>query len=185
MKLRELARRWLPLFGGLVDCSLRDHWESIGQVTVVTVLSTVPIWLATLILFGESSHLNHAALVAALCSTIAHGELFMYSTALLAPLFWIALVDPRGAGHEFPSRVSHMLLIAIIDLIAGGFFGQLVSGSKANEAFIFQLSVGIFMVSLVLLYLGTVYHVHQVPDVRAEFRKQEDEFSSAYGEHRQ
>jgi len=78
-----------------------------------------------------------------------------------------------------------MFLIAIIDLVAAVFFGELTAGKSLNAEFTIKLSVGMFLASLILLYLGTVYHIHQVPDIHEEFRKQEDDFTTAYGEHRQ
>lgn len=170
--------------GGLVDCDGRDHWESLGQTTVITGLSTAPIWLATLMVFAAAAHMDMPALKAALYGTVAKGELFMYCTALLAPIFWVALVDPPRA-RVFPSKVSHMFLIAIIDLIAAVFFGELTAGKKVNEQFVIKASAWMFFLSLVLLYLGTVYHTSRLPDVAGEFRKDEDGFSTAYGEHRQ
>lgn len=181
--LRDNVRQ-IPIFGGLMDCSWQDHWESLGQTTVVLLLSTMPIWLGTIIVYATGDIAGYAGFKASFYGTLAHGALFTYCTALLAPIFWIALVDPPGA-RVFPSKVSHMVVIAIIDAIAAVFYGLVTAGKKLNEGFTFTLSTWVFFGSLMLLYLGTVYHVHRMPDVPAEFKKQEDDFSSAYGEHRQ
>jgi len=180
---RQFLKR-IPLFGGLVDCDREEHWESLGQTVVILLLSGMPIWLATLIVFGTGDRLDYAALEAGFYSTIAQGQLFMYCTTLLAPIFWIALVDPPGA-RAFPSKVSHMVLIVIIDVIAAVFFSLLRAGKNVNVEFAFKLSTWTFLISSVLLYLGTVYHTSRLPDVPKEFKKQEDDFSTAYGEHRQ
>ena len=107
----------------------------------------------------------------------------MYCTALLAPMFWVVLIDPLGSP-TFPSKVSHMVLIVVIDLIAALFFGLIVAGSRLNEHFISSLSLTMFIVSIVLLYLGTVYHESQVANAATEFKKQETDFSRALREHR-
>ena len=78
-----------------------------------------------------------------------------------------------------------MIVIAVIDAIAAVFYGLVIAGKKLNEGFTFTLSTWAFFASLVLLYLGTVYHASRMPDVQAEFRKQEADFSAAYGEHKQ
>ncbi len=124
---------------------------------------------------------NTLALGTALKRTVMHGELFMYGTALLAPTFWVALVDPPGA-RVFPSRTIHMVLIALIELVASVFFGLTVAGNTLRQPFIFQLSVVIFL-SLVLLYLGTLYHSNRLNAAEA-FKQDEQEFSQAYEEHR-
>lgn len=177
--------RWFPLLGGLVDCSVDDHRESIGQMVVITALSTSPLWLASLMVFGSGASLNMAAFWGALQDPISHGELYMYCTTLLAPIFWIALVEPRGARREFPSRVSHMFLIAIIDLISAMCFGALISGRIMNHRFTLLMSISLFAFSLALLYIGTVYHIHQVPMVRDSLTAQERQFSDELRRHRQ
>jgi hypothetical protein len=90
--------RKFPLFGGLIDCGLKDHWEATSQILITLILSTTPIWLATLLLDAMTDGAGYPAMKSAFLSTIANGELFMYCTALLAPMFWIALDDPPGAG---------------------------------------------------------------------------------------
>jgi hypothetical protein len=183
----QLPTRWvknLPLVGPLADCTWDDHWESLGQLTVVFGLSTAPIWLGALIVYGTGGDLGYPAFVSALSSMVANGELFMYCTALLAPVFWMALFDPPGA-RAFPSKVPHMFLIAIIDLLAAMFFGLISAHSNVNPRFIVAASRFLFWASLILLYLGTVYHTSRLPEPSEEFRKQEDAFSSALNEHRQ
>jgi hypothetical protein len=181
--LRNLARE-VPLLGGLVDCDGPDHWEALGQTFVVLLLSTTPIWLATLIIYGMGTDLKYSALTKALGSTVAKGELFMYCTALLAPIFWIALVDPPLA-RKFPSKVSHMVFIVVIDVVAAVFFGLTIAGKQLNEVFTFEVSMYMFLFSIVLLYLGTVYHISRIADGTAEFKKQETDFTAAVREHRQ
>jgi hypothetical protein len=175
-KIREI-----PLLGPLADCDGSNHWESLGQTFITLLLSTTPIWLATIVIFGTGTELTYAAFWTALYSTITNGQLFMYCTALLAPIFWIALVDFPGA-RVFPSKVSHMLLIVIIDLIAAVFFGLTLAGKQVNPVFNFRLSTYMFAASVVLLYLGTVYHASRLPDVVGEFKKEENTFSDTYQE---
>jgi hypothetical protein len=175
--------RKFPLLGGLVDCGLKDHWDATSQIVITLILSTTPIWLATLLLVAMTDNAGYPALRSAFLSTIANGELFMYCTALLAPMFWIALDDPPGAG-AFPSKKSHMFLIAIINVIAAAFFAAGVSGRHLNPTTILRLSTYMFCISLVLLYLGTVYHINRMQDAADIFRKQEESFSRRVRQHR-
>lgn len=183
LKRFQATARNIPLLGGLADCSWDDHWESIRQTFVVLLMSTAPIWLAAIIVYGKGQDLSYPALRAAFVSTIADGELFMFSTALLAPVFWMALCDPPGA-RVFPSKMAHMVLIVIIDSIAAVFFGLLTAHSDVNQMFVFRLSCWMFGASVILLYLGTVYHTSRL-DVPGEFKRQEDSFSADYDRHRQ
>jgi hypothetical protein len=181
--LRDRVRRF-PLFGGLADCDGEDHWESLQQTSVILILSTMPIWLGTVIIVALADANSGVTLKAAFYSTIFGGELFTYCTALLAPIFWIALVDPPRA-RKFPSKISHMVLIAVINTIAAAFFGLGIARQKVNPGMSFKFSIFLFVLSLILLYLGTVYHINRTSDAPAEFKKQEQEFAEGYGEHRQ
>jgi hypothetical protein len=176
--------RKLPLLGGLVDCDLGDHWEALCQTFVILVLSMAPVWLGALVIYDVGSPVGVSAFWQALYSTVAKGELFMYSTAVLAPICWIALVDPPRA-KVFPNRVAHMLLVIVIDLIAAVFFGLGLAGQKLHEMFTFRLSFWMFVLSIMLLYLGTVYHISIFTDPAGEFSRQEGAFSDAVREHRQ
>lgn len=179
--------RGTPLVGGLVDCDASDHWKALGQTFIVLLFSTAPIWLGALIVYGSGDDLSYGALRIAMRRSIANGELYMYCTAILAPIFWVALVDLPGA-RVFPSKMSHMVLIGIIDSVAAVFFGLISAGKPLNHIFTFETSTYMFLFSTVLLYLGTVYHESRVADATAataEFKRQESDFTSAVREHRQ
>ena len=77
-----------------------------------------------------------------------------------------------------------MVLIGVINLIAATFFGLSVGGKHVNDQFNFRLSTTLFIVSIVLLYLGTVYHTSRMPNAQAEFKNDEDKFSKKLDEHR-
>lgn len=172
--LKKMLRE-MPLFGGLVDCGLSDHWEAAQQLFVVLVFSTIPIWLGSFLVWitGEASGLP--GLGEALRGSVENGELFIFSTTLLAPIFWIALIDPPGA-RIFPSKVSHMLFIGVVNLVAAGVFGIQKSGRPLNTNAALTISFWLFLFSLLLLYLGTVYHNSRLPDAAKEFKDNENDF---------
>src|ERR1039458_10024513 len=161
-QFRDYARQ-VPLLGGLVDCDGADHWEALGQTFVVLLLSTTPIWLAALIIYGSGDNLAYPALKAAMRDSVAKGELFMSCTALLAPFLWVALVDlPRVRG--FPNKVSHMFLLAVTGLVSAALFALTSAGRHMNGLFTFRASAYMFVFSAALLYLGTLYHVSRVAE---------------------
>lgn len=174
--------RNVPLLGPLADCSWRDHWETMVQTFLILLFSTAPLWLGSLVIFATSTE-KHLPYIAAFVSTINDGQLFMYCTALLAPVVWMALVDPPGA-RVFPSKIAHIVLVVVIDLIASVFFALIVAAKALIQPFTFRFSIELFAVSLVLLYLGTVYHSSRLPDAAGEFKKEEKDFSEVYEEHR-
>ena len=171
------------MLGPLVDCTLRNHWETLCQTFFILLFSTAPLWLGGLVIFATSTQ-QHVTYRAAFVSTIWGGQLFTYCTALLAPILWMASVDPPGA-RKFPSRIPHIVLVVVIDGIAAVFLALTISGKELIEPFTFRFSIQLFLASLLLLYLGTVYQNSRLPDAAEEFKKQEDDFSDEYREHRQ
>lgn len=175
--------REIPIFGGLVDCDGRDHWESLGQTTVLFLLSAMPIWLGALIVYATGQVTGCKGAKLALLSTISRGELFMYSTASLAPIFWIALADKPNV-RVFPGKVSHIVLMVIISVIAAVFFGLEIAGNKLNQGFVLKLSVVMFFTSVILLYLGILYHESRIEYAPAIMRQDTENFAAGYREHR-
>ena len=175
--------REIPLLGGLMDCDGRDHWESLSETTVLFILSSMPIWLGTLIVYATGNTVGCVGWKSALFSTVAKGELFMYSTAFLAPVFWIALKE-RPNARIFPGKVSHIVLMVIISVIAAVFFGLQTAGDRLNQRFTFFLSIAMFFTSLLLLYLGILYHQSVTNDPAVIMRENEEDFSTEYREHR-
>lgn len=174
--------RKLPLVGGLTDCSTSDHWTSIQEFTVLVMWSTCPIWMGSILVWAMGASSDLVALASAFRGTIDNGELLLFSTALVAPIFWIALHDPPGT-RAFPSKLSHIALIAAVNVIAAGFFGLQKSGEEANAEIVFNVSIWLFFSSLFLLYLGTVYNNSRF-NVRGEFQRQEEDFVKGYKERR-
>lgn len=183
MSLKDILRN-VPLFGGLVDCEPINYWTSLGQVLVVLLLSTVPIWLGTLEGYALTSDQSAPARFALLLrEAIGTSGLFPFCPALLAPIFWMALIDPPGA-RAFPSKLTHMVFIAVVDVIAAVFVGPFVDRLNLNAHFTFNLSLFLFLFSLLLLYLATLYHESRMPEARDEFTRQTDAFTAAFdGQH--
>jgi hypothetical protein len=93
---------------------------------------------------------------------INDGELFLYSTALLGPLFYFALREYEDVPN-FPSKITFILSAGLILMISVGLFAvQRVEELVANfewldHAFVFDLSWKVYIASIALIYLGHVY----------------------------
>lgn len=172
------------MVSGLADCDVGDHWAALGETFIILLFSTTPIWLGAVIIYATGDDMSWMAYKGALYGPVAKGELFMYCTALLAPLFWVALTEPPGE-RAFPSKVSHMVLIGVINAVAAVCFALMAAGKHLNPIFTVRGSTYMFEVSIVLLYLGTVYRVSLVADATTEFKRQETDFTAALREHRQ
>jgi hypothetical protein len=173
--------RGLPLIGPLAGCTRSDHAEAIKQVVITLLFGTAPFWLGAL-LFKALSSDEHITLMMAFWSTVWDGELFMCATSLLAPIFWIALDDPKGVA-KFPSRSIMMVAVALIAVVASVFFAVGLSRTHLQQPFTFHVSVYTFWAAVAVLYLSTVYHTSRL-NVPGAFRDDEEFFKNAYRRHR-
>ena len=180
--LKLLAK--VPLFGTLTDCTFRDHAGAVKELSTVHIFSTTPIWLGTYLVYVSGSSGDFSSLVSAFLSTISGGELFIYCTMMLAPLFWITLEDPKGA-RVFPTRRPHMVLIGIVNLFAVGSFAVQKTGQFQSADLILLASGFLFSVSLLLLYLGTVYHKSRLRPSSKILQDQTEDFLEKYSAHRE
>jgi len=169
----------LPLVGPLVDCRPVDHFETIKQVCVTLLLATAPFSLGSVILRALVG--PQITLMGAFWRTVWDGGLFMCATSLLAPIFWIALEDPKGV-RKFPSRLALFLVVTMVIAVACVFFSLGLAKSHLDPPYTFHISVIVFWVSVFLLYLSTVYHTNRVNAPEA-FREEEEYFFRSYRRH--
>lgn len=169
--------RKLPLFSGLADCRLSDHAEAIKEFGINFIFSTAPIWLGGLIIFSldKSSEKSISEFLNTMITTVQRGELFMYSTAMVAPIVYVALKPEKGMPI-FPGQMSHVVFIIIVGIISAAFFAIQRTGVWIDIKFTFSLSVFLYFLSLLLLYLTTVYRNYRLTGALDVTRGQTDEF---------
>lgn len=174
--LKNITRR-LPLFGGLADCRLGDHVEAGREFLTNFIFSTLPIWLGGLLILAldRDTEKSVTALIISMTGTVRGGELFMYSTAMVAPIVYMALKPERGMPN-FPGQMGHIAFIVIIALISTAFFAVQRAGVWMDEQFVFPLSVVLYVFSLFLLYLAMVYRNYRLTAAPDVVREQTEEF---------
>lgn len=171
----------VPLVGPAFGCGLREHRETAVEIFAGLLWSMLPILVGTFDAFVKGPAFNWDGLRAAVASTTAGGELFIYAAAFLAPIFWIIHHVPPGAG-PFPTPVSHGLLTILITLFAALAFQM--RGEQLNRSIVHSLALVFFWASVLLIYLATLYHNHRLPSIsREEIRNQEEEFLNKFRNH--
>ncbi len=174
-RIKNFIRKWVPLVSSLIDCERRHQKDAAKEILLVLVLSLVPIWGGALL--GSTS--PKATYFGEFYKLIQNGELILYATSILAPIFYLVFHDPVGE-RPYPDRYFQGLIIIVLLIISLLLFSA--QRSTAGSSFIFAWSIVIFLISLVLLYLSTVFRnwMNDKPDVK----QSERDFLHDYGERR-
>jgi hypothetical protein len=184
--------RTLPLVSGLPDCRLVDYKESCKEIFVSFILSTSPIWLGSLITFGvDPNHKKtwHQYFIV-LAETLRSGEMLIYATAAIAPIFYFALVKGRDNTKDYPSRISHIVSALLIFMVGTALFGVQRSGGKMDPDFVLPSSLILYGFAMVVIFLATIYRnwrdipgeVIRTAETRAS--ADEDDFTTRAMRHR-
>ena len=113
---------------------------------------------------------------------LRHGELSLYSTALLAPVFYFsAFRNNRRPGNAL------FLLVTVGALVVSTFVFVIVRGKQpANEAAIFQATLFIFFVTILTLYISTVVQSPPPPNkIAYESEAGSDDFRTKFHDFRE
>jgi hypothetical protein len=184
-KILRLAE-CLPLLSGLIDCSLEDYNEAVKELFSTLLIATSPIWLGAFVILictpEASRHLIKSYYLIVI-ENIKRGELVIYCTTLLAPVFYLVLHD-RKTERDFPSKLSSMLAAIVIWVLSGVIFAVQRTGLYFNPDIVFKISVALFVFAVIVLYLTFVYNNSRFPNVSKTFRDEEKSFSQELEKHR-
>jgi len=156
--VQALIRR-LPIVSGFADCNTQNHREACKEFAVNLVLSTSPLWLGSLIVFSLDPRAENtlASYGRFLLGSMSDGELLIYATAAITPLFYFSLTPAISKDRDYPSRLSHIVSGLLIFMICSALFGAQRAGGKMQPTLIFPMSVCLYLFALVIIYIATVY----------------------------
>jgi hypothetical protein len=132
--------------------------DAAKEVIVNLILSTSPLWLGSLITFSidDTEPKSLTAYLHVFIKSLADGEMLIYATAAIAPMFYFALTTPKTA-RDFPSRLSHVVFGLLIFMICTALFGVQRSGVKIDPNFVLPGSIIIYLGALAMIFIATVY----------------------------
>jgi hypothetical protein len=158
----ELAPRgrgrldWLPLVSTLRKARSQDYREAFAELWMTLLMSTMPIWLGTMIYVMASPDVTR--LWDALDKNIGRGELFLLSASTIAPILYFMFKGDR----QFPHAMILNMICAIVLVISAGLFGvvRLTSvfnlGIAWNDRMLFWSSAMIFVLACLNSYAALV-----------------------------
>lgn len=184
--MRRNLLSYLPIISGMADTDVRNHADAIRELSFSVILGTSPIWLGSFIAFAVDPNMNNTFndYVKVLGHVTRQGQLFIYASATLGPVFYIIIREWKD-GKLFPSRYSLLLLVIIVLIISFAFYGVQTANVWVDPEISFPLSIGLFLTSILLLYIVKVYDNARMPDLSARTREEEEAFTTGLRERRE
>lgn len=132
--------------------------ESFKEVFVSMLLSTMPLWLGSLITFSVATqhYKTFSGYFSAFVGSVSDGEMLIYATAAIAPMFYFALATTERP-RDFPGRLSHIICGLLIFMVCTALFGVQRSGVKLNPDFVLPASAVLYFFAIVMIYIATTY----------------------------
>ena len=181
----QAAIRFLPIFGHLANCTLKDHGSALKEFVPTILFGTATFWLTAIILAGFSAYqgFNFANL---LYVTTESGQLFVFSVGMLGPILIISATDPPNT-KQFPGRLGHFALIVILGALASGFYAIVLAGRLQNTpnliniSYLYGASLLIAASVVVMRYITTVYRKStQSADAEGLLKDPENRFADKF-----
>ena len=166
--------RYIPIIGSFVEVSLN------------VIFSTLPVWFGLILLFVFDRE-KQDGIFNIIKNSLGSGELYLYATALLGSILYFLTKDFRTKSN-FKSRRSYFLFCFILSIIAIGIF----SVQRANLLFseeikldqdvIFYSSIGIYLTTVLCVYLAHAYRSLYERSALGEMISQQHEFVEDFKE---
>ena len=170
----------IPIIGGLFKYTIKHHYTTFVELVLTLFFSFVPIFVAVL---GDYliEYESFPGIVISLINQISNGELFLFTTSLSAPIFY--LVMRKRKEDAFPSRIAFIVLfIIIIGLSLLVFAFQRVT--DVNPKALFNISIVVFFITIGTLYLVICYSTALTLSPTVEMESQTKQYSNSYATHR-
>lgn len=184
--------RSIPIISGLPDLQANHCKDSVKEVSFTVLLSTFPLWIVALISsFSDMSAVSSGYDVLLVfrknfVATLETGALIVYAASLVSPVIYMAVQEVRrgNSSKVFPSRISHIVFVMIVQIVAAVYFFKDGSGGM-NSAFAYYASIWLFPFSVVILFVAMSYK-NWVGDLdpTAAMGESEAGFMSGYDQHR-
>lgn len=151
----------IPILGPLATCSRKNHKDSVKEFAITILFGTATFWVTAVFLkaFTANDGKDYGEV---LYTTVSTGQLFIFSVGMLGPILLASAEDP-DPKKQFPGRTYHFALILLLGALASGFYAFVLAGRQPqaagllNSNFLYNASVCIAVVVVLMRYLTTVY----------------------------
>jgi len=135
----------------------KEHFGKAAlEISLIYMISNLPVWLLVWAFVSRNQHNDEiVGLARYLESVLNAGDIFIYVSAILAPVVW-TLVAYFRESHRVLSALYIVSLIIILPFSAFA-FQQARLVNEVNQVVFNNSALFLYVVSLVLWYGATVY----------------------------
>ena len=177
----------VPLFRDLLRCRRRNFAEGAKEVIGSLFFAMLPIWLGVCVIFLMS----RASVGKYVSEFLVSGEALLISAALIGPSIYVITKKygdlPKSLKNDFPQGWFLVLVSLTICMITAAIFGvqrfyaQLTSSNVSPEplfdaGLMESFSICILLVTVLGLYLVTVFKNFMEDGAAAAMHSEEDDF---------
>lgn len=177
----------MPIIGQVLTVRRSELAEALREFSIGFFLSILPLLVSALYGLIFVTKREWYFLVT---ESIRQGDLFIYSTGLLGPLFYI-VQKSRAEASRFPHGTAFFFLsVALLLFSAIGYAlirANLVGTSSMpmNEVFVSNFSLGVFGTAVVMVFLCLAYKNRVESGAVDEVRQDEQNLTEALQRHRE
>ena len=179
--------RSVPLIGPLGDARKSDVKEAFVEIAVAVLISTIPIWLGSLILLADTG--KDTSFIENISQNVRDGELLLFCTTLTGPIFYFIFVQNKQMPN-FPAARPLMLCVVVILIVSVALFtlqraeSLFGPGGSINKDLIFDWSIIAFGIAIFISYLAACYRNFREGGAAAYQQSETAGFVDHYNEHR-
>lgn len=152
------------------------HKDAAEEVTVVTLVSLIPLLLLPLV-----SNLRNSLPLSwsAIFDAISAGQLFLYCLGLLGTLVWLASKD-KDQRSQFPPRKYFIIILFITFSATITTYSSDPSMTKKLSNEVVYLSIAFYLIYILLYYVLTVFDRLPPPVPSESFEREADDLMQAF-----
>lgn len=150
-----------PLIGGLAYCKWSDLGRSLEEIGIKLAFAVSPILISAGVLRYAGSPDDHLFFPANFTKNFENGELYLFCTAMLATIFYIAIRERAGNKENenkkpgFPNQISHLLFVMSMIVASSIIFALKRAGITLEQDLLIYMSYWFFAASLMMTILAT------------------------------
>lgn len=175
--------RVLPILNGIETTTPASRSQAVGEALVTAVFALLPSIIA-FVIFLVNADPNKGTLPSFFASVVSHGELFIYSTAMLAPAYYATSADTG----IIPNRWAFSNFIIALMMLFAVFFALQRTTFDFQFAWFVSLSLISFLLSTLIMFAVSAFRRSSPVDAairttEAEERKFQRDFNEQMGGH--